>query len=353
MKGLVLAGGAGSRLRPLTYSMAKQLIPIANKPIIEYGLEDLVAAGIDDIGIVISPQSGDAIREAVGRAASRLDFRPSFVVQDVPRGLAHALLVSLPYLDGDPCVMYLGDNLVKGGVAAVVDEFTRHRPECQILLAEVDNAAAFGVAEVDASGRVVRLVEKPKVPPSNLALVGVYLFDPSAYEVLHTLPASARGELEITDAIQRLIDRGDRVRASIVSGWWKDTGTRVDLLAAQHLVIAELVPEISGTVSGGSVQGPLSLGRGSELIDCTVIGPVVVGDDSVVVGSVLGPETCVGHRCQVRDARLERSLVMDDARVSGWRLRDSILGHGVELTGPAPDEFVTAMLGERSEVGPG
>lgn len=352
MKGLVLAGGAGSRLRPITYSMAKQLVPIANTPIIEYGLRDLVAAGVTDIGIVISPQTGDAIREAVGRASLRLGFTPSFIEQDAPRGLAHALLTALPYLDGEPCVMYLGDNLVKDGVAAVVDEFGRHQPECQILLAPVDNAASFGVAELDAGGAVIRLVEKPADPPSNLALVGVYLFAPSAYDVLPTLQPSARGELEITDAIQSLIDRGSEVRASIVSGWWKDTGTRADLLAAQHLVIAELASDVVGTIEGGTVAGQVRLGRGSRLIDCVVTGPVVVGEDSVVERSVLGPETCIGSGCRVADARLERSLVMDDARVTGWWLHESILGHGVTLTGPAPTGFVTVMLGEQSTVGP-
>ncbi|MCU0281622.1 MAG: glucose-1-phosphate thymidylyltransferase, partial [Acidimicrobiia bacterium] len=231
MKGVVLAGGTGSRLRPITFSMAKQLIPVANKPIIEYGLEDLAEAGIGEVGIIVSPETGREVEAAVGDGA-RLGLRLTYIVQDRPLGLAHALKTALPFVDGDDCLMYLGDNLVKDGVRDVVDDFAAHRPNCQILLCPVDNPSSFGVADLGPDGRIIRLVEKPKVPPSNLALVGVYLFDNSIGEAIDAIRPSARGELEITDAIQYLVEAGRNVRASVVSGWWKDTGTKADLLTA-------------------------------------------------------------------------------------------------------------------------
>ncbi|MEE9184666.1 MAG: sugar phosphate nucleotidyltransferase, partial [Acidimicrobiia bacterium] len=231
MKGVVLAGGAGSRLRPITFAMSKQLVPIANQPILFYGLHDLAHAGITEVAIIVSPETGPEVREAVGDG-SRFGINPHFILQESPDGLAHALKLALPFVDGDDCLMYLGDNLVKQGVADVVEEFDEHRPNAQILLAEVPNPSSFGVAELDEDGHVVRLVEKPADPPSNLALVGVYLFDSSVLEAVESIAPSERGELEITDAIQYLIDSGRRVRASMIGGWWKDTGKKSDLLHA-------------------------------------------------------------------------------------------------------------------------
>lgn len=345
----MLAGGSGSRLRPITYSMAKQLIPVANKPIIEYGLADLARAGIEQVGIVISPETGGEVKAALGDG-SRLGLRLSYIVQDRPLGLAHALKTALPFVDGDDCLMYLGDNLLKDGVRGVVDDFTAHRPNCQILLCPVDNPSSFGVAELDASGGIIRLVEKPKVPPSDLALVGVYLFDSSIAEAVDAITPSARGELEITDAIQYLVDSGRRVQASVVRDWWKDTGTKADLLAAQQLIVAELAERVEGEMVDCRVRGAVQVGVGSRLVDCDLTGPVVVGRDVSMTRVRLGPQASVGDGCRLADAAVEGSIVMDGAEVHGWKIRDSVLGRGARLHGSAPGGFVEVTLGERSEI---
>jgi glucose-1-phosphate thymidylyltransferase len=349
MKGVVLAGGAGSRLRPITFSMAKQLIPVANKPIIEYGLEDLARAGIEEVGIVISPETGGELRTAVGDG-SRLGLRISYIVQERPLGLAHALKTALPFVDGDDCLMYLGDNLLKDGVRDVVADFAAHRPNCQILLCPVENPSSFGVAELDESGRILRLVEKPKVPPSNLALVGVYLFDSSIAAAVDAISPSSRGELEITDAIQHLIDTGRTVRASIVSNWWKDTGTKADLLAAQELIVAELTERVDGKLVDCRVRGAVQVGEGSRLVDCDLTGPVVIGREVHMSRVRVGPQTSVGSGCRLSDASVEGSIVMEGAEVHGWKIRDSVLGRGARLQGSAPGGFVEVTLGERSEI---
>lgn len=350
MKGLVLAGGTGSRLRPITYSLAKQLVPIANKPIIEYGLEDLAEAGVAEVGVIVSPETGRAIAAAVGLAAARIGLEVTFITQDRPLGLAHALKTALPYIDGDDCLMYLGDNLVKSGVSDIVRDFERDRPNCQIMLSPVENPSAFGVAELGPDGAIVRLVEKPKQPPSNLALVGVYLFDPSIAEAVEATRPSARGEYEITDAIQFLVESGRDVRASVVSGWWKDTGTKEDLLAAQRLVIADMAHEVLGTVEGSIVTGGVHVGRGSRVRGSTLVGPVVIGEDVEIVNSVVGPEASIGDRCQIAGSAVERSMVMEGCRVDGWRIHSSLLGRGVSLHGDAPSGFVTVTLGDNSEI---
>ena len=350
MKGLVLAGGTGSRLRPITYSMAKQLVPIANKPIIEFGLEDLVEAGITEIGIIISPETGDEIRNVVSLSAPRIGFSPTFIVQDEPLGLAHALKTAFPFIDGDDCLMYLGDNLVKDGVEDVVKAFESRDSNCQIMLSPVDNPSAFGVADLDDDGSIRRLVEKPANPPSNLALVGVYLFDDSIVEAVASIKPSPRGELEITDAIQWLVDDGKDVRASIVSGWWKDTGTKADLISAQRLVIAELSHDVQGEVIDSEIRGTIHLGEGSRVVDSKIIGPVVIGDGVEIVRSTIGPEASIGNGCVVADSAIELSIIMEKAEVSNWKLRDSVLGRGSTLQGISSPGFTEVMLGENSAI---
>ena len=350
MKGIVLCGGRGTRLRPITFSLAKQLVPVANKPVIEYGLEDLVEAGITDIGVIVSPETGASVETAVRGVAERIGFAPTFILQDAPLGLAHALKTALPYIDGDEVVMHLGDNLVKGGIATTVEEFSRRRPNCQILLSEVPNPEAFGVAEMDADGSLVRLVEKPEEPPSDLALVGIYLFDASIAAAVDAISPSARGELEITDAIQYLIDTGKTVRWSVVDGWWKDMGTKDDLLAAQHLVIAELADEVSGEVTGTTVSGRLHVGAGSRVVDSEIRGPVVIGDGVEVVNSTIGPETSIGDGCTIVDATIEGSIVMEGSEVRGWSLRSAVLGRRVRLGGAPPAGPVEMMVGDQSEL---
>jgi len=350
VKGVVLAGGRGTRLRPITFAMAKQLVPIANRPIIAYGIEDLVTAGIGDLAVVVSPETGPDVRRVLG-TGSGFGARITYVEQEAPLGLAHALSVALPIVGDDDVLMYLGDNLLKGGVTDVVADFETHRPDAQILLQKVADPSAFGVAELDASGRVVKLEEKPARPASDLVLVGVYLFSAGIEDALDELEPSARGEYEITDAIQWLIDHGRSVRSTKVSGWWKDTGTKEDLLHANELVLSDLVPTIGSELHGCAVSGPVAIGRRCTVVDSELVGPLVVGDDTTIVGSTLRAGTAVGDRCRVESASIERSILMDGSAVSGWSLRDSIVGVDAFVVGPAPDEPISLSLGERSEIG--
>ncbi len=349
MKGVVLAGGAGSRLRPITFAMSKQLVPIANQPILFYGLHDLAHAGITEVAIIVSPETGPEVREAVGDG-SRFGINPHFILQESPDGLAHALKLALPFVDGEDCLMYLGDNLVKQGVADVVLDFDEHRPNAQILLAEVPNPSSFGVAELDEDGHVVRLVEKPADPPSNLALVGVYLFDSSVLEAVESIAPSERGELEITDAIQYLIDSGRRVRASMIGGWWKDTGKKSDLLHASHLVLEDLRTSLKGELVDCRIRGDAQVGLGSKLIDCDIVGPVVIGRGVEIERSTIGPNTTVGDGCRISDAVIRESILMEDVEVANWRLRNSLIGRSASVSGSAPPAFVELTIGERSEI---
>ena len=349
MKGVVLSGGAGTRLRPITFAMAKQLVPVANKPIIYYGLEDLAEAGIEEVAIVISPETGGEVEATVGDG-SRFGLNLHYVTQPEPLGLAHALQVTLPVVGDDDILMYLGDNLVKRGVVDVVRDFEEHRPNAQILLHRVENPSDFGVAELDAAGRVLRLGEKPKVPPSDLALVGGYLFDQSIGDALAAIEPSSRGELEITDAIQWLLDHDREVRASTVSGWWKDTGKKEDLLHANELVMEDLTEKLDGDLIDCRVRGPVQVGAGSRLVECDLIGPLVIGEDVAVTRSLLGPNTTIGDGSSVHDAFIENSLLMDHVQIQNWRLRNSLLGHRAAVVGAAPPTYVELTLGERSEI---
>jgi glucose-1-phosphate thymidylyltransferase len=349
VKGLVLAGGRGTRLRPITYSTAKQLVPVANKPILFYGLEDLAEAGITEVGVIVSPETGVEVKAAVGDG-SAFGLAITYVTQQEPLGLAHALQTALPFIDGADVLMYLGDNLVTHGVADVVRDFEEHRPNCQILVTEVPDPSEFGVVEIDPSGHVTRLVEKPTDPPSSLALVGVYLFDSSVEEAVGSLTPSARGEYEITDAIQYLVDQGKTVRPSFVRGWWKDTGKKADLLHANRLVLEDLDHEIAGEVTGSTVSGPVLIGRGSTVTDCHLRGPMVIGSGATVARCDLGPDTAIGDECVLEDATVSGSILMDGCTVRGWRIHDSLLGHGARLDGGAPPGNVEVTLGERSEV---
>ncbi len=346
----MLSGGAGTRLRPITFSMAKQLVPVGNKPILFYGLEDIASAGIKEVGIVISPETGDEIRRAVGDGTQFGLTEVEYIVQDRPAGLAHALKTALPWVDGDDILMYLGDNLLKPGVAKIVADFEQNRPNCQILLTPVPNPGEFGVAEVDEHGRVVRLVEKPKEPPSDLALVGVYLFDSGIADALEAIVPSARGELEITDAIQWLVENGRDVRHSVVRGWWKDTGRKEDLLHANELLLTNLTDDIRGELVGSTMRGAVQVAERSRLIDCVVTGPAVIGAGVNLTRVTVGPNTSIGDLCRLSDAAVEDSIIMEGAEVHGWRIRNSLLGRDSRLHGTAPAGFVEMTLGEKSEI---
>jgi glucose-1-phosphate thymidylyltransferase len=342
MKGLILSGGKGTRLRPLTYTSAKQLVPVANKPVLFYGIESLVEAGIREIGIVVGDTAAE-IREAVGDG-SRWGARVTYIEQDAPRGLAHAVLISEPFIGRDPFVMYLGDNLLNKGIAHFVREFEREKPAAQILLAHVPDPQMFGVAELDGD-RVVRLVEKPKEPRSDLALVGVYLFSEHIFESVKRITPSFRNELEITDAIQDLIDRQLEVRPHIVDGWWKDTGKLEDMLEANRLILDTLEPRIEGEVV---------IEAGAVVERSVVRGPVIIGARARIVHAYVGPFTAIMNDVEIRDSEIEHSIVLEGSSVRdlGSRVVDSLMGRNVKISrAPVKPSAYRFMLGDNSEVG--
>jgi glucose-1-phosphate thymidylyltransferase len=354
MKALILSGGKGTRLRPLTYTGAKQLVPVANKPILWYGIEAIVAAGITDIGIIISPETGNEVREKTGDG-ERFGARITYILQEQPAGLAHAVKVAQPFLGDAPFVMYLGDNLIEGDLCDFCDHFKERHLDALTLLRSVSNPTAFGVAEVDSQGRILRLVEKPKVPPSNLALVGVYLFSSKIHEAIGRIQPSARGELEITDAIQALIDQGLPVEALQLKGWWLDTGKKDDLLEANRIILdTGLKPSNQGEVDAQSqVIGRVQIGAGTRLINCTVRGPVMIGENCHLENCFIGPYSSIADRVILQDADLEHSVILAEAKVTGiqQRIVDSLVGQRVHLTtAPQRPKALRFMIGDDSQI---
>jgi glucose-1-phosphate thymidylyltransferase len=351
MRGLILAGGRGTRLRPITYTSAKQLVPVANKPILFYGLEALAASGLEEIGIVVG-DTHQEIRDAVGDGG-RWGVRVTYIPQAAPLGLAHAVLTAEAFLRGQPFVVYLGDNLIREPLAPLVARFRAEAPAAQILLAKVPNPQDFGVA-VLAGERVVRLVEKPAVPPSDLALVGVYMFDEHIFDAARAIRPSGRGELEITDAIQHLIDHGHAVRPHVIEGWWKDTGKLEDLLEANRIVLDALESRIDGLVEGSEVTGRVVVEPGARVVRSVVRGPAIIGRDAVIENAYVGPFTAVGDGVTIRGSEVEHSIILEGSSVTdvGVRIESSLLGRNVRVyraaTKPRAYNF---MLGDRSQVG--
>ncbi len=351
MKALVLAGGSGTRLRPITHTSAKQLVPVANKPILFYGLEQIRDAGITDVGIIVGDTAAE-IEEAVGDG-SELGIRATYIVQDAPLGLAHAVLTAEEFLDGEDFVMFLGDNLIEGGITHVVEAFEKHRPAAQILLKQVPDPERFGVAALNEDGSIDRLLEKPADPPSDLALVGVYLFTPKILDAAKRIEPSGRGELEITDAIQRLIDDGAVVRASTVEGWWLDTGKKDELLDANRIVLASIDRRVEGKVDETSVvSGNVVIEAGAEIVNSTIRGPVAVGAGTRIVDSYVGPFTSIAQDCLLSDTEIEYSVVLARCSVTDIpRIEGSLLGRDVVLQRterrPAAHRF---MLGDHSQI---
>jgi glucose-1-phosphate thymidylyltransferase len=349
---LILSGGAGTRLRPITHTSAKQLVPVANKPVLFYGIEALASAGIEEIGIVIAPETGDEIREAVGDG-SRFGVRVSYVPQAEPLGLAHALLEAEEFLEDGPFVMYLGDNLLRDGVADLVGAFRESEPDALILLTPVPNPEAFGVAELNGR-HVIRLVEKPADPPSDLALVGVYLFGPPIFDAARAIEPSGRGELEITDAIQKLIDGGKRVEHQIVRGWWKDTGGLADMLEANRLVLEDLEASLEGELIDSKIEGRVVVAPGARLERSTVRGPAVIGAGSRIVDSYIGPYTSIGDDVVIESSEIEHSIILSGCRLEnlGTRLEASLLGRNVHLTrSDGTPKALRLLVGDNSTVG--
>ena len=352
MKGLILSGGKGTRLRPLTYTSAKQLVPVANKPVLFYGLEAMADAGIREVGIVVGDTAAE-IRAAVGDG-SRWGLEVTYIEQDAPRGLAHAVLISEPYLGQEPFVMYLGDNLLNRGIRHFVEQFAATRPAAQILLTHVPDPQMFGVAEL-RDGKVVGLVEKPKEPKSDLALVGVYMFGPAIFDSVKRIRPSFRNELEITDAIQDLINRGLDVRPHIVDGWWKDTGKLEDMLEANRLILDTLERRIEGSVDAGSrVEGKVVVEPGAVIERSIVRGPVIIGARARIIHAYVGPFTSIMNDVEIRDAEIEHSIVLEGSVISDLqsRVEDSLIGRNVRIyREPVKPSAFRFMLGDNSEVG--
>jgi glucose-1-phosphate thymidylyltransferase len=352
LKGLILSGGAGTRLRPITHTSAKQLVPVANKPVLFYGIEALVDAGVTDIGIIIAPETGDEIRAAAGDG-SAFGAEITYILQDEPAGLAHAVLTAEEFIGGSPFVMYLGDNLLADGLRGLVATFREAEPDALILLTPVSDPEHYGVAELDGE-RIVRLIEKPKDPPSNLALVGVYLFQPSIFEAARTLEPSWRGELEITEAIQKLIEDDHTVQSEVVSGWWKDTGQLADMLEANRLVLEDVETRIEGEVDESSrVEGRVVIEKGAVVNDSVVRGPAVIGAGARIESAYVGPYTSIGDDVRICRSEIEHSIVLAGSVVEdlGTRMEASLLGREVKLTrSDGMPKTLRMLVGDKSEI---
>ena len=365
MRGLILSGGEGTRLRPLTHTRAKQLVPIANKPVLFYGIEDMADAGITDIAIVVG-DTHQEIREAVGDG-SRFGVSVTYIRQQAPLGLAHCVLIARDFLGDDCFVMYLGDNMLEQGLAEFVERFERERGQrptllddpggepsrAQILLTPVDNPSSFGVAELGPNGDVVNLVEKPADPPSNLALVGVYIFDSAIHEAVQSIEPSARGELEITDAIDWLLRNGHRVSHQLLDGWWIDTGKKDPLLECNRLVLDTVVRRLDGAVDDASrVEGRVVVSEGAKIVNSTVRGPAMIGAGTRIENTFIGPYTSIGDECVIADSEIDHSVVLDGCRIEGIsRITDSLIGQQVQVThSPERRRVVRLMLADHSNL---
>jgi glucose-1-phosphate thymidylyltransferase len=352
LKGLILSGGKGTRLRPITHTSAKQLVPVANKPVLFYGIEAIAQAGIDRVGIIIAPETGDEIRDAAGDG-SRFGVKLTYIVQDEPLGLAHAVLAAEPFLGDAPFVMYLGDNLLQGGIADLVAAFREHAPDALILLTRVPDPERYGVAEL-RDGAVVRLVEKPSAPQTDLALVGVYMFTSAVHDAARAIEPSGRGELEITDAIQHLVDAGLRVEPHIVEGWWKDTGRLQDMLAANRLVLDTIERRMEGELVESEVDGRVVIEPGARLERSAVRGPAIIGAGARLTDCYVGPYTAVGEGCVIQNAEVEHSILLAGSSVRdlAGRMESSLLGRNVKIgrdqRQPRAYRF---LVGDNSEIG--
>jgi glucose-1-phosphate thymidylyltransferase len=353
MKALILSGGRGTRLRPITYTGAKQLVPVANRPILFYVLDNIAQVGISEVAMVISPETGDEIRHAVG-SGDRWQLKIEYILQERPGGLAHAVRTARPFLAESPFVMYLGDNLIGCGIGAFINRFESSRSDAVIVLKAVEDPSQFGVAEIGAHGRLMRLLEKPKEPPSNLALIGVYVFSPKIHAAIEQLTPSARGELEITDAIQKLIDWHCAVDTSILDAWWLDTGKKDDLLAANTVVLDQwLKADIQGEVDSSSrVSGRVKIGPGSKIANSKIRGPVTIGEGVTIDDSFIGPYSSIGDGTQIHQSVVEHCVVLEYCTINRVdRLEDSVLGKRVTVSAnQGPYKAFRLLVGDHSVI---
>lgn len=349
MKALVLSGGKGTRLRPITHTSAKQLVPVANKPILFYGLEAISASGIKDVGIIVG-ETKNEIMSAVG-GGSKFGIKVTYIEQEAPLGLAHAVKIARDFMKDDEFVMYLGDNLIRDGIKTFVDEFKRKKPNAQILLAKVPNPQQFGVAELQGE-RIVRLVEKPKEPKSDLALVGVYMFDKNIFEAVNNIKPSWRNELEITDAIQYLVTKKFVVTPHIIGGWWKDTGKLEDMLEANRIILDTFKSENHGTVENSKIEEKVVIQKGAQIKNSTIRGPAIIGENCKISNSYIGPFTSIYFNTVVENSEIEHSIVLENSKVSNIkRIADSLIGQNVEVlkSDKKPQAF-RIMVGDSSRV---
>ncbi|MBA3808547.1 MAG: glucose-1-phosphate thymidylyltransferase [Solirubrobacterales bacterium] len=357
LKGLILSGGKGTRLRPITHTSAKQLVPVANKPVLFYGIEAMAEAGIEQVGIIIAPETGPEIEAAAGDG-SRFGVRITYIVQDEPAGLAHAVLTAEPFLGESPFVMYLGDNLLQGGISDLVSAFREHGPDALILLTPVPDPQNYGVAELTKTaagevGRVVRLVEKPKEPATDLALVGVYMFTAAIHDAARAIEPSPRGELEITDAIQHLVDNQMRVEPHVVRGWWKDTGRLQDMLEANRLILDNLIERVEGELIDSQVDGRVVIEPGARLERTAVRGPAIIGAGARLTDCYIGPYTAIGEGCAISNAEVEHSILLAGCTVSdlAGRMESSLLGRNVTVRrGERQPRAYRFMVGDNSDI---
>lgn len=353
MKGLILSGGKGTRLYPLTFTSAKQLIPVANKPVLFRVIESICDADITDIGIVVG-NTAEEIKRAVG-TGSQWGIKISYIQQDAPLGLAHAVKISREFLGDDRFVMFLGDNVIQGGISSLIADFANKKYNSQIVLTRVDHPEQYGVAELSDTGQAIRLIEKPKDPPSNLALVGIYMFDAHIHEAVNAIRPSWRGELEITDAIQWLIEHQYNVHTYIHEGWWIDTGRPGDMLEANSLVLEELTPTVEGYIDRDSeVDSRVTIEHGAEVINSVVRGPAIIGRDTRLVNAYVGPFTSIHHHCLIENAEVSRSIVLEHSQIRNItrRIEDSLIGRNVILhRSPIRPQAYKFTLGDYSQVG--
>ncbi|WP_163507000.1 glucose-1-phosphate thymidylyltransferase [Fodinicola acaciae] len=353
MKALVLAGGSGTRLRPLTHTVSKQLVPIANKPVLFHGLEAIAGAGITEVGVIIGPHGRD-VRRAVGDG-SRFGLRVTYIPQEEPLGLAHCVMIARDFLADDPFVMYLGDNVISGGIGHLVGEFWTTRPDALVMVGKVTNPSEYGVAELDADGRITRLVEKPAEPRSDLAVIGAYVFSAAVHQAVRAIKPSWRHEWEITDAISWLMETGGSVRAHVFSGYWKDTGRIVDLLDCNRALLDLTEPANSGEVDDESeIVGPVVIDAGARIVRSRVVGPAIVGCMASIVDSSVGAYTSIGAECDIVGTDIADSIVLEGSTVSGIdAVRQSVIGRYARVESSPAVAAAPArrlVLGDNTEV---
>lgn len=351
IKGLILSGGSGTRLRPLTHTSAKQLVPVANEPVIFYGINALVNSGITEIGIIISPETGEEIKEVVGDGKA-FGAKIEYILQAKPKGLAHAVLTAEEYLNESDFVMYLGDNILKEGISNLVQDFSNNKPDSLVLLTEVDDPQSYGIAEIE-SEKIINLEEKPDNPKSNLALVGVYLFTNKIIDACKKLKPSKRGELEITEAIQVLIDEKLNVQYTVVEDWWKDTGTVEEMLQANRLVLDTIENKIDGETEDSNIDGPVIIEDGAKVINSSIRGPVIIGKNTLVENSYVGPNTAIDSNTFISNVEIEYSIVLSGTIIKNiqTRIEKSLIGKNVVIKEKElPPKSLSFVVGENSKI---